>query len=259
MLRLLASAIGTTLAVTLAGRAGERFGPLGAALAMAFPLNAGPGYLLVIVHGADAAFIERAALVSLAGCGAVLLFTALYVRHVDGRGFRYGVIVSLAGWAALALPLAIVRPTWPAAVALIVVGAALARVFWRSPATASAPPATPPTWSFLIVRGVIVGATVSSVAALAGSLGPVFAGLAFAFPLILLSSAIVLELGYGRGLALASLAAVPRTLWVYGVFCVVLYVTVHPVGPLGAWCAAAGAAVVTAVVTARVALSAPSR
>ncbi len=244
LLGLLVRSLATAAAVALAGRLAARGGPLAAALAMAVPLNAGPGFLLVILEGHDGAFVARGALAAIAGAGGVLLFATLYTRLVPRVGLARGFAAAVLGWLALALPIAVLPATLPVALVLIGVGALVARRLWDRDRNrdVGVPPA-PATWAFLFLRGLVLGTTVTIVARVAGDIGPVAAGLAFAFPLTITTTAVVLELAYGRALSVAAVAAVPRTLWVYVIFCAVLWALAERIGPLAAWWLGIGAAV----------------
>ena len=133
-------ALATALVVAVAGRLAARGGPHAAALVVGLPMNAGPGFLLVIGEGHDADFVARGALVSLSGCGAVLVFIALYARLVVRDGLARGLCVAVAGWLCFALPLTL-RPGSALAGAAICAAGAASR---GSPARPTRPPLGPP-------------------------------------------------------------------------------------------------------------------
>jgi hypothetical protein len=229
-------ALATALVVAVAGRLAARGGPHAAALVVGLPMNAGPGFLLVIGEGHGAGFVARGALVSLSGCGAVLVFIALYARLVVPRGLARGFAAAVAGWLCFALPLTLRPGSIVAGAAICAAGAAVA---WRlhpaaRPAALGPAPAAA-AWRFLLGRGLVLGLCVALVAKAAATIGPVASGLAFAFPITLTLSAGVLEIAYGRALSVAAVAAVRRTLWCYAAFCTVLWLGATRLGALTAW------------------------
>lgn len=251
---MLVKAVATAIVVAAAGRLAARSGPFAAAVAMAIPMNAAPGFLLVILEGHDGPFVADAALASTAGCGAVLVYGALFVRFGHRLRLLSALLVAALGWLALALPIAFLPRSLPVAAALIAAGALVARVVWRRTPPPADRPASVASWRFLLLRGLVLGLTVTIVAKSAGAIGPIVAGLAFAFPLVITSTALVLDVAYGRVLALATVAAVPRTLWVYGAFVLTLHFAATRLGPLGAWLLACGLVVPAATAFTIVAL-----
>jgi hypothetical protein len=244
-------ALATALVVAVAGRLAARGGPHAAALVVGLPMNAGPGYLLVIGEGHDADFVARGALVSLSGCGAVLVFIALYARLVPASGLARGLAAAVAGWLCFALPLALRPGSVLAGAAICAVGACVARLLQpASAATVVGPAPAAAAWPFLLARGLVLGLSVAVVAHAAATIGPVVAGLAFAFPITLTVSAAVLEVAYGRALSVAAVAAVRRTLWCYAAFCTVLWLGAPRLGSLTAWTLGIGASLVVAALLA---------
>lgn len=251
MLGIAVRALATALVVAVAGRLAARGGPHAAALVVGLPMNAGPGFLLVIGEGHDADFVARGALVSLSGCGAVLVFIALYARHVERDGLARGLGVAVAGWLCFALPLTLRPGSVLAGAAICAAGAGVAWRLRPDPRAATLGPApAAAAWRFLFGRGLVLGLCVALVAHAAATIGPVASGLAFAFPITLTLSAAVLEIAYGRALSVAAVAAVPRTLWCYAAFCAVLWLGATRLGALTAWVLGIAAALVIAAVIA---------
>lgn len=251
MLGIAVRALATALVVAVAGRLAARGGPHAAALAVGLPMNAGPGFLLVIGEGHSAGFVARGALVSLCGCGAVLVFIALYARLVVRDGIARGLAAATVGWLCFALPLTLRPGSVLAGATICAVGAAVAwRLHPAGGADAVGPAPAAAAWPFLLGRGLVLGLCVALVATAASTIGPVASGLAFAFPITLTLSAGVLELAYGRALSIAAVAAVRLTLLCYAAFCTVLWLGATRVGALTAWSSGIAASLVVAALIA---------
>jgi hypothetical protein len=115
----------------------------------------------------------------------------------------------------------------------------------------------------VLLRGLIAGVVVATVAAAAGALGPTVAGLAYAFPTTMLAALWVLQRHYGAEFTLATMARVPAGIATYAGFCLALHLAAGPLPALAAWGIAVAAAVVIALLRAwlgqpRAAARAPS-
>jgi hypothetical protein len=229
---------------------GERAGALMASIAMTFPMNAGPGFFFIALDH-DAAFVRAGALVSFTGTGAVLAFAASFVALARRHGFAAGLAASLLAWLAVALlTLALPRSLLTAAV-LIALGVLLVRLLRTARVAALPHTAQRAGWHLLLLRGVLAGLVVAGVAAAARSLGPTFAGLAYAFPTTMLAALWVLQRHYGPAFTLATMARVPAGIATYAGFCLALHLAAGPLPPLPAWSLAVLTAVLIALLRAR--------
>jgi hypothetical protein len=198
----------------------------------------------------SAGFVSRGALTSFAGTGAVLAFAAIFVRVARGRSFAAGLRAAVFGWLVLALATVALPLSLLSAVAAIGVGAGLVALL-GSGRVAALPTTTIRTgWHLVLVRGLIAGLVVASVAQAAGRLGPTLAGLAYAFPTTILASLWMLERHYGRAFTLATMARVPAGIATYAGFCLTLHLAAGPLPPLAAWALAVAAALLIALLRA---------
>jgi uncharacterized membrane protein (GlpM family) len=235
----------TALAIVLVAKLGERSGALLASVAMTFPMNAGPGFFFIALEQ-SADFVRQGALVSLTGTGAVLAFVAIFVAVARRHGFAAGLAAALAAWLAGALVTALLPRSLLTAACLIALGS-LSVVLLRTGRVVALPrTALRAGWHLVLLRGLIAGLVVASVAAAAGTLGPTLAGLAYAFPTTLLAALWVLQRYYGLEVTLATMARVPAGMTAYGGFCLTLHLAAGPLPALAAW----GLAVLAAVVIA---------
>jgi hypothetical protein len=239
----------TTLAIVLVAKLGERGGALIASVAMTFPMNAGPGFLFVALEQSDA-FVSRGALTSFAGTGAVLAFAAAFVRVARKRSFAAGLGAAVLAWLALALATLALPLSLITAAGLIVVGAAVVALLGTGRVSALPTTAVRTGWHLVLARGLIAGLVVAGVAEAAGLLGPTIAGLAYAFPTLMVASLWVLERYYGRAFTLAIMARVPAGIATYAGFCLTLHLAAGPLPALAAWGLAVAAAVVIALLRA---------
>ena len=243
----------TALAIVLVAKLGERGGALLASVVMTFPMNSGPGFFFIALEQ-PAGFVRDSALVSFAGTGAVLAFVAVFVSVARVRSFAAGVGAALLAWLALALLTTALPASVPGAAAAIAPGVALV-VLLRTGRVAALPTtAVRVGWHLLLVRGLLAGLMVASVAEGARALGPTLAGLAFAFPITILASLWMLQHHYGRAFTLAIMARVPAGFATYAGFCLTLHLGAGPLPPLAAWALAVVAAVLIALLRA---MSAP--
>lgn len=243
-------ACATALAVVLVAKLGERSGALLASVAMTFPMNAGPGFFFIALEH-SAAFVREGALVSFAATGAVLAFVATFVAVARARGFAPGLVAALLAWLAGALVTVALPRSLLSAAGLIALGALLV-VLLRTGRVAALPhTALRPGWHLVLLRGLIAGVVVAGVAAAAGALGPTLAGLAYAFPTTMLAALWVLQRHYGADFTLATMARVPAGIATYAGFCLALHLAAGPLPALAAWALAVAAAVMIALVRAR--------
>jgi uncharacterized membrane protein (GlpM family) len=243
-------ALSTALAVVLVAKLGERGGPLLASVVMTFPMNAGPGFFFVALDQ-PTGFVAAGALISFATTGAVLAFVAVYVRIARRAGFAPGLAAAASAWLAGALLTAALPRSLPVAAVLIALGIGLVRLLGTTRAVATPPILVRAGLGFLVFRGLLAGMVVAVVAELAGVLGPTVAGLAYAFPTMMLASLWVLDRQYGPDFALATMARVPGGLSTYASFCLVLHLGAGPLPGLAAWALAVVVAIAVAMLRAQ--------
>jgi hypothetical protein len=105
-------------------------------------------------------------------------------------------------------------------------------------------------WSYLLARGVFAGLVIAGVAQFASVLGPLLAGVAYAFPTTTLASAWVLHRRYGSAFAVTAVAGMPGSLVTYAGFSLCLFLASGPLTPLLAWALAVVVAVAIAALRA---------
>jgi uncharacterized membrane protein (GlpM family) len=241
--------LATALAVVLVAKLGERGGALIASVVMTFPMNAGPGFFFVALDQ-SAGFVSHGALVSLSVTGAVLGFVAVYVLVGRVAGFALSLALAILAWGAGAAVTVALPPTLGTAGLMIALGILLVTALGTTKSKASPTTLMRAGWGHLLARGALAGTLVAGVAQFAGVLGSTVAGLAYAFPTMMVASMWVLHRHYGPDFALATMARVPAGLLTYGGFCLALHLAAGPLEPLAAWSLAVVAAVAIATVRA---------
>ncbi|HYF55525.1 MAG TPA: hypothetical protein VEA41_14810 [Salinarimonas sp.] len=225
---LLIKMVTSAVIVVAASLVVERAGPFMGAMVATLPISAGPAFAyLAYEHGP--AFLESAALVSLAANVATAFFIGAYAHVAQRHGPAPSLAAAFAAWGAAALLVTRVEWTLPAALALN--GVAFAAAILATRRLMRVPPGRapgPPPWWALPLRAAGVMALVALVVISGRLIGPAAAGVAALFPVVLTSLSAVLHprlggpataavmangltgmLGFTLGLAVLQATAVP--------------------------------------------------
>ena len=203
---------GLTAAIVVAATvAAERAGPFWGGLVAAFPVSAGPAFVMLALEQ-DQAFLTDAAITAAAGVSAVapFLVAASYLAA------RAPVWTALGGgllaWFAMALPMALVDWQVWSVVALSVIVFPIAFRLTRPILRINHQPKTlVPRWYDIPVRAFAVGVFVAAVVSLSTFLGAEATGLGAVFPITFSSVLVILHLRLGGPSAAKTLASGLRT------------------------------------------------
>jgi uncharacterized membrane protein (GlpM family) len=202
--------------------AGQRAGPLLASIAMTYPFNSGTGFSLMMWERSDA-FMSEAGVAAFALTGGVFAFMAGYARAAALGGFFLPWSIGIACWLGMAIVLVIWPMTWPLALALAAAGVLAAAVFMRRPDT---PPVARGggvgSWRATVLRAVLGGMIIGTVAVYSKLLGPIVSGMALAFPVMMSASLWILHRRFGEAFAVETIYRSRWALASYSsfVFCV---------------------------------------
>lgn len=209
----------------------ERSGPLLAAMIATLPISAGPVYVFLALDH-DAAFISGGALGSMGSNLANAGLSLVYVLLAQRLGTFVSLGTGLATWFAIILALRMLEPSVTVAVALtVVIYLGLHRLFRPYlGARPKAPPGRP--WFVIPLRAGAVATLAGVVSTISNHVGAGWSGVLAAFPIVLSSLIVILQpriggpataaviangalglLGFGLGLALVHLTAVPLGSW----------------------------------------------
>lgn len=227
---MLAAKMASTAAlVVVASLIVERSGPFFGAMVATLPISAGPSYVFLAAdHGA--AFIEKAALASIAINAITFVFAALYARLAQSRGLGVALGMSFGFWLVAAIGVVNVNWTfWTAALLNIVLflpALIATRRFRASPLTR-----TPQRrWWDAPFRAALVMGLVGVVVGLGRFMGPATAGVAALVPIVLCSLAIILQPRIGGPGAAAVLSHALPGLVGFAFAVSVLHLTAVPFG-----------------------------
>ncbi|MEQ9333370.1 hypothetical protein [Thalassobaculum sp.] len=220
-------ALATAAVIVAAGRLAQRAGPVLTSVLITLPVNAGPGFFFIALDQ-DAAFVSGGALTAFAITGAVLLFCTAWVHAARFGGFLLSLSAAITAWAVWAFATEALPDTVPWAFAAAGGGALLAWLLRRRGLVRPAGGKAAAGWGFVIVRGVVAGLVVASVATASPWLGPVWSGFLLGFPTTLTASGWMLYGHYGRDFTAATLNAAQPSMVVYASFCLALHLLAGP-------------------------------
>lgn len=206
-LLLLAAKMGTAaLIVVSTSILAERSRPFLAAMLATLPISAGPA-LAFLAAEHPPAFMEKALLGALVTNIATGVYCLIYAHAAQRLSTLPSLLLSLAGWAAVAL--ALQRVPWTFATALVaslIVYPVLIRLVRRflSNDRIAAPPRP---WFAIPLRALAVGSLVAAVTGLSWTLGPSLSGLLTVFPIVLSSLVAILQPRIGGGQTVAVIAS----------------------------------------------------
>ena len=203
---------GITAAIVVAATvAAERAGPFWGGLFAAFPVSAGPAFVMLAMKHDDA-FVADAAVMAAAGVAAVAPFLIVACHLAVQRSVLVTLLAGLAAWFMLAVPMMFIDwQIWSAALICLVV---FPIAFWLTrPITQLdyAPKPLEPRWYDVPLRALAVGVFVAVVVGLSNVLGAAGSGLGAVFPITFSSVTVILHLRLGGPAAAKTLASGLRT------------------------------------------------
>lgn len=230
--------VATSTILMTASLVAERAGVVLAALIIALPLNAGPGFFFV-ARVVEPAFLAHSALISFTGVFAVHTYVTVYA-HASGRfsGFWPTWAVATVVWGIVSWPIVTYEPDFLAATILVAVSFGLSNLFRYKGYDQSGggdKAKRKGGIGFLLVRALIGSCAVALAATFTKSLGPSLTGVAFAFPVILSANAWMLHTSYGPKFAAATISNTRNGLISYTSFCFALALLPGHVSNMMAW------------------------
>lgn len=209
----------------------RRWGPAVGGWLSALPVVAGPVLVFYALEQGNA-FAARAAQATVAGLIGTALFAVAYGRCATRLAW-YGCVG--VGWCAFAATIAVLSATHLSLAAnflALVVAALVARRALPVPNLPLPAPGVPP--GDLPIRMVASASLVVALTAMAAWLGSTWSGLLSAFPVLTTIIAAFTHAQLGTGGVVRFLNGYLRAVVGFGVFCVVLSVSLSPVGLLPA-------------------------
>ena len=215
--------------ITLVGR---RWGAARAGWLAGLPVVGGPIlFFLAIEQGT--AFAATAAAASLAAVFASVTFNVAYAHCALRSGWGAALLVGLLAWLVAAAFLSITVSTVAAATVVALAALVLApRAFPMAGGIALDRPMRP---AELILRAVVGAALTLAVTLAASKLGPGWSGLLTVFPVLGIVLAVFSHRFQGGAFAATLLRAMATGLYAFAAFCLVLALTLEPMGIPGAF------------------------
>lgn len=213
--------LATATVLVIVTRLAERAGPYLASVLITLPLFAAPSFYF-LMHEVPAGFIAEAASYAFGGTGAVLAFTAAYIRAARRFSLPGCLACGAAGWLTLALPMRLLPLDLGVALIWCLCGVLVVRLAAIPVDVHGAAVSVRAGWPLLLARATVAGAATASVSLLGALLGPQTTGLLVSYPITLTVSAWLLHLQFGGAFAAATLAATQRTLVSYSSYCLAL-------------------------------------
>ena len=171
-------------------------------------------YFYGFEHGVD--FASASAVYNLVGMVPTLVFACCYLavlRKVPDCSPLMPTMTALSGYLATGLFLGQFRFSQELALGIVVVAILLAGRLARPKGETPTAPRLPYTAGLICFRAIMAASLVVSITALAGLVGPRWAGLLSAFPLALYPLLLMIHLQYGSSQASAILCYFPVGLW----------------------------------------------
>ncbi len=211
----------------------EKTGPFIGAMIATLPISAGPSYVFLAMDH-DSEFIARSALVTLYVNVGTALFATTYAHLAQRRGMLASLCAGLLAWGGTVSLFVRLDAPLPVAVALnlLVYGAAI----MATRKLRTAPPARAPGrrhWE-IPARAFGVMSLVAVVMVAGRALGPVAAGIAAAFPIVMSSLVVILHTSVGGRASAATLAHTLPGMAGFGLAITALHLTAEPLGSAAA-------------------------
>ena len=210
--------IATAGIVIFTGRLAWSTGPIVTSVLVALPVNIGPGLFLISLSQENE-FIVKGALYGLAGGGAVLVYLMSFIRAATLGKFYVALMIGLVFWLLMAGPIVMSDLSFIEAVLFVCVGAILAFIFRPSRSINVERVASPASWKFLIIRGLVAGCFIAGIVVVAPMTGPAVSGILLSFPTTLCTTGWMLQGHYGLEFVSATYRAATKALVLYVIFC----------------------------------------
>lgn len=215
--------------ITLAGR---RWGAARAGWLAGLPVVGGPIlFFLAIEQGT--AFAATAATSSLAAVFASVTFNVAYAHRALRSGWGPALLMGLLAWLVAATSLSVTVTT--VAVAAVIALATLMLAPRAFPTVGEIAIDRPMRSAELILRAVVGAALTLAVTLAASKLGPGWSGLLTVFPVLGIVLAVFSHRFQGGAFAATLLRAMATGLYAFAAFCLVLALTLEPMGIAGAF------------------------
>jgi hypothetical protein len=231
LLYLLVKMIATASVVVTASLVAEKTGPLIAAMVATLPVSAGPIYFFLALDH-DAAFISTALLGSMGSNFATTAFSFIYVFAAQRFGMAASLAIAFAAWAPVLIGFRFVGLDITPTMILVLLLFPAAH-FLAKPYLAARPKNLGKlAWYAIPVRALFVALLVATVTTLSTIIGPEWSGFFATFPVVLSTLIIFLHprfggaatgaiignsilglMGFGVGLGIAHLIALPLGKW----------------------------------------------
>ncbi len=229
-LPLLLKVAATVTVVVAASVAVERAGPFWGGLLCAFPLSAGPAYVLLALQ-TDPAFVAASALNSLAGNVGTSVFLLVIARLALRWPMVPTLAIAIAIWVVTILLVRQVAWSAGTAIAANVVAMALAGLWSRGLQAIGVLSAVRRRWLDLPVRALLIGLAVATIVTVSRAIGPDLTGIALVFPIALGSFAVVIHTRLGGRATAATMASAIRALPGFAA----ALLTLHLLAASGVW------------------------
>jgi hypothetical protein len=217
----------------------ERAGPLVGGLVSTLPVSSGPAYaMLALDH--DTVFISEAALGSVVVTADICVFVLVYVALAQRHRQVVCVAAALAAWVVVAAVLRLFVWTTISAIglniAVFVVCLAIGHRYRRAPRRVALR-----RWYDVPLRAGMAATVVAVVVAISETVNTTLTGMVAAFPVVMFSLMLILHPRLGGPGAAALLANSMIGLIGFGLFCLMLHLSVVPLGFVAGLLIAVGA------------------
>lgn len=219
--------------VVVAARVAERTRPALAALIATLPFSIGPTYVLLALEH-DTAFVSAAALKSLPGAAATVVFIVAYAHATIRFRPLSAVLVAFAAWLPAAILGHLIAWSLSGAMAVAVLSVLVGLYLTQPLLRGSIGSAMTRQWYDLPLRALGVAALVGTVTGFSTILGPSGVGVLANFPVIMSSLGLILHLRNGAAAASGMLAHSVGGMAGVMIALFTVHLTVVPVGAAGA-------------------------
>lgn len=191
--------------VVIAAMVAERTRPALGALIATLPFSVGPTYVVLAMQH-DAAFLSVAALKSVGGASATIVFIAVFARALERWSLPLALAVGFLAWSGAAW--IVHRTDMTITVAVLMAGLTVGIASWTTQDLRNHRPALSALrrWWDIPLRALSVATFVAVVTGISSLLGPSGVGTLANFPVIMSSMGVILALRFGPRTASAMLS-----------------------------------------------------